>query len=235
MKAVETKYDGHRFRSRLEARWAVFFNTLGIAYQYEPEGFDLGENYGWYLPDFYLPDQGYYIEIKGDRPTEKEQTKVYILYEQVRKLRKDVYLFWGDVAHPSKANFSETDEAIDKATRYGITTFPTACGIYSVSAGGDPGYCWIECPFCYSYHISQWGSLMCIGHECKKSPLSMELTPESTFKSPLTHYLLEAPCMEDYGLTQESIMAAFCLDPSPRLLAAHEAARSARFEHGEHP
>ena len=28
-------------RSRLEARWAVFFDTAGIAWQYEPEGFDL--------------------------------------------------------------------------------------------------------------------------------------------------------------------------------------------------
>ena len=24
IKAIETEYDGHRFRSRLEARWAVF-------------------------------------------------------------------------------------------------------------------------------------------------------------------------------------------------------------------
>lgn len=29
IKAIETEYDGHRFRSRLEARWAVFFNAIG--------------------------------------------------------------------------------------------------------------------------------------------------------------------------------------------------------------
>lgn len=31
IKAIETSYAGCRFRSRLEARWAVFFDTLGIA------------------------------------------------------------------------------------------------------------------------------------------------------------------------------------------------------------
>jgi hypothetical protein len=34
--AVETLYDGYHFRSRLEARWAVVFNFMGVAYQYEP-------------------------------------------------------------------------------------------------------------------------------------------------------------------------------------------------------
>lgn len=51
MKAIETRYKGYRFRSRLEARWAVFFDALGIKWEYEPEGYDLGEA-GWYLPDF---------------------------------------------------------------------------------------------------------------------------------------------------------------------------------------
>lgn len=66
IKAIETVYNGYRFRSRLEARWAVFFDTLGIEYQYEPEGFDLGDGL-WYLPDFYIPTWDTFVEIKGDR------------------------------------------------------------------------------------------------------------------------------------------------------------------------
>jgi len=42
MKAIPTRYAGCHFRSRLEARWAVFFDRLGVAWQYEPEGYDLG-------------------------------------------------------------------------------------------------------------------------------------------------------------------------------------------------
>lgn len=62
IKPIETKYNGYRFRSRLEARWAVFFDALKIRYQYEVEGFDIdGVRY---LPDFYLPDHNVWLEIK---------------------------------------------------------------------------------------------------------------------------------------------------------------------------
>lgn len=65
IKAIETSYNGYKFRSRLEARWAVFFDTVGMKYEYEPGGF---ENNGQrYLPDFYLPDAanyGCFVEVK---------------------------------------------------------------------------------------------------------------------------------------------------------------------------
>lgn len=67
--AIETKYNGHLFRSRLEARWAVFFDVLGVRYLYEPERFLVtnthGHNIGTYLPDFHLPDYGTWVEVKG--------------------------------------------------------------------------------------------------------------------------------------------------------------------------
>jgi hypothetical protein len=70
IKAIETRYKGHLFRSRLEARWAVFFDNLGVRYTYEPEGFQID----WmneegrtarYLPDFHLTDLGTWVEVKG--------------------------------------------------------------------------------------------------------------------------------------------------------------------------
>lgn len=63
IKPIETYYNGYRFRSRLEARWAVFFDSLGIKYEYEPEGLSInGKNY---LPDFYLPESKQFFEVKG--------------------------------------------------------------------------------------------------------------------------------------------------------------------------
>ena len=53
LKAIETEYKGYRFRSRLEARWAVFFDACGVKWEYEPEGYDLGDG-TYYLPDFLL-------------------------------------------------------------------------------------------------------------------------------------------------------------------------------------
>lgn len=69
MKAIETRYKGYRFRSRLEARWAVFFDALGIEWVYEPEGYekkDCNGNTIRYLPDFYLPKAKRWVEVKGN-------------------------------------------------------------------------------------------------------------------------------------------------------------------------
>ena len=73
MKAIETRYNGYRFRSRLEARWAIVFDVLGIRYEYEPEGFELEA--GPYLPDFRLPDLKCWVEVKGPEPTKEEEAK----------------------------------------------------------------------------------------------------------------------------------------------------------------
>jgi nucleoside 2-deoxyribosyltransferase len=86
LKPIETVYRGYRFRSRLEARWAVFFDTLAIPWEYERQGFDLG-NDGWYLPDFFLPtldwndwtyydsNHGVWVEVKREGVTETEMSK----------------------------------------------------------------------------------------------------------------------------------------------------------------
>lgn len=58
MRAIETRYKGYRFRSRLEARWAVFFDALGIEWEYEPEGYELSDGER-YLPDFELRNGPY--------------------------------------------------------------------------------------------------------------------------------------------------------------------------------
>jgi hypothetical protein len=64
IKSIDTVYNGFKFRSRLEARWAVFFDSLSIKYDYEKEGFDLdGE---WYLPDFWVNNWNCWIEIKPE-------------------------------------------------------------------------------------------------------------------------------------------------------------------------
>lgn len=78
-KAIQTRYKNCKFRSRLEARWAVFFDHCGLNWQYEPEGFEFDEELaefgyfpedweGRYLPDFYIPEWKTWIEIKAKLP-----------------------------------------------------------------------------------------------------------------------------------------------------------------------
>lgn len=65
IKAIPTEYKGYKFRSRLEARWAVFFDSIGIEWDYEIEGFNV-QGFGWYLPDFYLPHVKQFCEVKPE-------------------------------------------------------------------------------------------------------------------------------------------------------------------------
>lgn len=73
MKAIQTFYKGFHFRSRLEARWAVFFDALGVKWEYEIEGFELDDGRR-YLPDFWLPDLRTWVEVKGELTYEPFET-----------------------------------------------------------------------------------------------------------------------------------------------------------------
>ena len=58
----KTRYDDVVFRSKLEAQWAVFMNSLKVNWEYEPKQYDLGAVK--YTPDFWLPDNNIFLEIK---------------------------------------------------------------------------------------------------------------------------------------------------------------------------
>lgn len=77
VRAIETRYGGHHFRSRIEARWAIFFDVLGLNWDYETDKFDTGTER--YIPDFkiFFPaeDRDEYLEIKGAPPADNELRK----------------------------------------------------------------------------------------------------------------------------------------------------------------
>jgi len=70
---IPTIYRGIKFRSRLEARWALFFDEIGLSYHYELEGFESSNTR--YLPDFFIPTWNAWIEIKPKEPTSEEWRK----------------------------------------------------------------------------------------------------------------------------------------------------------------
>lgn len=60
--AITTEYGGFKFRSRMEARWAIFFDALCIPWEYEKEGYEIAGVR--YLPDFWLPTIKMFAEVK---------------------------------------------------------------------------------------------------------------------------------------------------------------------------
>ena len=94
---IETYYNGCYFRSRLEARWAVYFDLCGIDWEYETEGYEITLENGHtvkYLPDFVLHniiiDTKYiipnlYVEVKGVM-TEYDELKIDSFHKSGNKI-----------------------------------------------------------------------------------------------------------------------------------------------------
>ena len=162
IKAIQTEYNGYKFRSRLEARWAVFFDTLGIEYEYEPEGYEL-KNGMKYLPDFYLPDLNLWVEVKGFL-TEYDEEKIrnFAIGKRVALLR--------EIPNPKQ------DEIFNVISwsPYGENGKFLAGEMYSgeICKNGEPMYIWdapyafCVCPACgkIGYEFEGRGGRIC-GHE----------------------------------------------------------------------
>lgn len=140
IKAIETRYSGRLFRSRLEARWAVFFDALGLEWRYEPEGYEL-EDGTRYLPDFFLPSLNALVEIKpkpldfDGQPWPADGTKEYRFYEALCKGSEFPHKFFMLFGEPGPAE------------PYEINSSYAGCAI------GDSPYFFCECPGCGSIGI----------------------------------------------------------------------------------
>jgi hypothetical protein len=142
IKAIETLYNGHRFRSRLEARWAVFMDCLGIKYQYEPEGYTDGKTK--YLCDFYLPkvlvadgiwNFGCWLEIKPT-PAFVDNFAVKKAVMVATGTNQPVHIFAGGI--DCKQGITISKSAIDPdGARFGCCMF---CRATNLNDFGDV-YC----------------------------------------------------------------------------------------------
>ena len=140
LKAIETEYNDLRFRSRLEARWAIFFDAISIPYLYEPEGYHLG-SLGNYLPDFWLPNHEYWIEIKGRRPSPIEINRLKAL---VYQSGAPGFLLWGEIS------LKPHDDA-----HWGyIPTYNNR----RTEVIHTPNQIWTECPKCHTFSLSDHGA-----------------------------------------------------------------------------
>lgn len=90
------KYKGRWFHSTWESKFAQWLDNKNIAWEYESYTFDLGDT--TYTPDFYLPEFGILIEIKGfwrndakdkfNRFKSKYNNSIIVLYQKdLRQLK----------------------------------------------------------------------------------------------------------------------------------------------------
>lgn len=214
IKPLETHWNGWLFRSRLEARWAVFLHTLGLAFEYEPEGYDLGEA-GWYLPDFYLPESGLWLEIKPDAELRPEDAAKGIAFDdKITARNRAKWLI--DASAPSWEYRILAGQPW--YGEYGPFYQVLAVGIKSIHAIDEV---WTECPLCHTFAIrmTPWTSyyaeeyLLCYHCDC---------VDRNWRETANTHF---------HKGTVETTLMGYAVS-SPRMMEAYGAARSARFEKG---
>ena len=208
IKAIETKYKGYRFRSRLEARWAVFFDELEVPWKYESEGYDLDGIY--YLPDFCVRTKDgkmQFVEVKPEKGMTDEEV------EKAKRLAlkydgSDVFVVMGDPMEHSMKFF------------YGDSEFATTDGLmimWDRKVGG------------FTYFDRSILRFVVEAENCKKYL-------DSAIEAHLNYRYSDAKYWANEATRAASNVYRSALDNElhPHPFAA-QAARSARFEHGETP
>lgn len=213
IKAIETRYSGYLFRSRTEARWAVFLDTLHIRYDYEKEGFSF-DGVG-YLPDFWLPDYSCWLEIKGthynpDQPILGMDTpEDWDLCRQLADHTEcPVWMLFGEFCP--------------------LQMVGERCEVRGSNRGWEPGKedfhdgccTWGECPFCGKIGLGFFGQ----HYDCEHSPSVCDWYKIREARPEEENYFVEG---------KKAFVATWQPAFAPALLRAYGAARSARFEHGQ--
>ena len=172
IKAIETKYKGILFRSRLEAKWACFFDLLGWKWRYEPADFN-----GW-IPDFAIYGADcVYVEVKPviDFPTDVAEkidasgcrNEVLILGELGPELGSEDYWFrlgWlREVNHYDEASAPDFlwDEAVLgrwEAGKGSIGFCHSGIAFSDRISGGYDGGCFGELPLHWDEIDELWAA-----------------------------------------------------------------------------
>lgn len=207
IKAIETRYKGYKFRSRLEARWAVFFDAMGYDWKYERQGYSLQDGELPYLPDFEIDRGGggtpLYVEVKGSKDAIVKEWERY-----------SSLLDYGGVL-PGFAN--SYDSPISRPTGLlllGDIPVPNRKIVFHPLIQHHEGLCrrWAT----FMPHADS--PLMSVDDGALSLLVDMEV--EFGLESSSKHWTVE---------TRTPIESRYY----PSIVEAYAAARSARFEHGE--
>lgn len=163
MRPIETVFKGYRFKSRLKARWAVFYDALGIPFQYEPETFELPGELR-YTPDFWLPDHDCWVTMKNADPTRRDEMKARLLSEGTNK---NVFIFVGEPWIPEAGD--ESGILFAPGTEYIVNDEPLPV---AETGPTDASYWWCECRHCGALGLEFNGRsarLPCRGETCPEA------------------------------------------------------------------
>lgn len=241
IKAIDTQYKGYRFRSRLEARWAVFFDAIGLTWEYEKEGYELGDELGRYLCDFWFPEINFWVEIKGSMPTEIEHKRAQAL---AIGTQRPVAILAGDIGG------TNDEEGFWSPTYNAFIHFGTP-RLFGRNIHNNSSECWIVCDF---INLDMWRLAQFVLSQGKTlGPVSNTESLVDSIISADKQYYLErygsphpkypfgmmienAQIIEAQGGRFQRIQFSEQeIAPGEQVIRAFSLARQSRFEHGETP
>lgn len=99
-------YDGEYYLSETEATWAAYFDECGMPFEHEANTFELPAG-DFYTPDFFLPEQDAYLEVKSGNI---DADAVYKIGKLARSLGKTGILVDGKPHNMNVYFFSPTSD-----------------------------------------------------------------------------------------------------------------------------
>ncbi len=155
VQTVAAVYKGYRFRSRLEARWAIFFEALGVPYECNPEGFLTSDGLR-YEPSFWLPVQECWVDADRCVGHALPHTAASAVAAETCS---PIYIFCAPIRPLSNG----------WPARNGTILAPAPFAIRQhVDGGCSAPYVWSRCPVCDKLDLQHWGKgdgKCCLGNE----------------------------------------------------------------------
>jgi hypothetical protein len=207
IKAIETRYKGYMFRSRLEARWAVFFESCGFTWEYEPEGFECdGERY---LPDFFVTagESEWWCDIKPNTQLTATETRKMLAFSNAVNTS-----FWIISGSPWLGQYKLLAKDYQRdGKQYLAVGFKESSEAFTF------------CPMCYTIDVRSW-----YGHSNEEYLQCMRCDVIDRDHGRENEFV-----WFHKGWVMTRRLGIFVQHES--LMNAYTVARSARFEHGETP
>src|ERR671932_2033468 len=185
MQPIETWYNGTLFASLLEARWAVFFDAAGIPWEYEHLGYKLGElGKTWYLPDFWLPEQRGWVEIKPYSEVSDRESKKIKHFQQALKREplidmghdlasKHFYIFVGSPYYSRQRHGYEVFFVLRDKLPWemdDISQIPPLSELKIVPSQAR----WTQCPLCHHLQVGLYHHLRDVNNVIRREYLDCE-------------------------------------------------------------
>ena len=91
MRSTIYNYQGTGYRTKIHAKWAIFFDLLQVPFEYITDPVELGPEV-YYLPEFWLPEQDCWMIIRKQRFNYNEEKLMALALS--RHTQKMVFAFY---------------------------------------------------------------------------------------------------------------------------------------------